>query len=364
VRQAGEALIENYPPHLPQSARFPGILRAYGAFFSGGFDRLYALMDETVEACRTHGRTWELAYSLQLRAKVNNDVSERMDASVRDIAEGRRLFQQLGDEWGMAETLSAEAEAAGNAGDWLRAAECCREGIALARKIGSNQHVPVLVVRLGDALINSGDPEEGERTLREGIEDAERFGVTGNGAGFIGRIMLANQLSHRNDPREALELIEETIQRQYVSEAMPGFVIGMLLALKGYLIGKAGDPRTGMEILAGGVETLADHPLADVITPRLAVVLMPGAAVLLRMLAESNAVDEVPDVRRLHRAVLLVGAHDRWRPSAMPPADRRELDEGVERLRALMGDEDYEAAYAEGGALSVGEAVALMRDVV
>jgi hypothetical protein len=84
---------------------------------------------------------------------------------------------------------------------------------------------------------------------------------------------------------------------------------------------------------------------------------------MLRQLAESNAVDGVPDPRRLRRAALLVGAHDRWRPSAMAPADRRELDEDIARLRELMGDEEYEARYAEGGGLQAREAVALMRDV-
>ncbi|MDX6356648.1 MAG: hypothetical protein QOF98_3551 [Streptomyces sp.] len=363
VNRVGVALIEAYPPHLPQSARYPGIMRPFGAFFCGDFDRLHELMNQTVEACRAQGRAWELAFALQLRAKISNDVIERKADSVRDIGESRRLFQQLGDEWGTAETLSAEAEAAGNSGDWQRAAECCREGIALARKIGSDQHVPVLVVRLGDALINLGQGEEGERLVREGIEEAERFGVSGDGAAFFGKITLAAELGRRNEVGQALELIEETIRRQYDMNVIPGFLTGVLLGFKGYLLGKSGDPRTGIDILAGGVETVADHPLANLITPRLAMVLMPGTAHMLRQLAELNAVDGVPDPRRLRRAALLVGGHDRWRPSAMPPADQRELDKETARLRALMGDEEYEAGYAEGGALSAREAVALMRDV-
>lgn len=135
--EVGASMIANYPPELPQSARFPGILRPYGAFFTGNFDRLYPLMNETVESCRRHHREWELAYALQLRAKINNDVTERLAESITDIGESRRIFERLGDEWGMAETLSAEAEAASNAGDWEHAAQCCRRGIELARKIGS-----------------------------------------------------------------------------------------------------------------------------------------------------------------------------------------------------------------------------------
>ncbi|MYS24866.1 hypothetical protein GTW78_33390 [Streptomyces sp. SID4948] len=381
----GNALIDTYPPHLPQSARVPGILRMYGAFFSGEFERLPVLMDEVVESCRRHGRTWELAYALQLRAKVNNDVSERHDAAFRDIAESRLLFEQLGDEWGMAETLSAEAEAAGNSGDWARAAECCVQGIALARKIGSHQHVPVLTVRMGDALINCGQWEEGVRLLHEGIEDADRFGSASDGASFYGKILLVGALSRHADIDTALELVEDTIRRNDSGPTgAPGFVRGMLMGVKGSLLGKAGDARQGMPLLTAGIEELAGHPLANVITPRLGILLAPAAAQLLRLLAEPADQASVPpdrdrdrdggqdgdrdqdrdrDRRRLHRSAVLIGAHDRHRPSAIPPAELSELAEEKALLRGLLGDEAYAAGYAEGDGLSTEEAIALMRDV-
>ncbi|WP_405580851.1 AfsR/SARP family transcriptional regulator [Streptomyces sp. NBC_01190] len=383
----GASLIDTYPPHLPQSARFPGLLRPYGAFFSGDFERLRGLVDETVEACRIHGRPWELAFSLQLRAKVNNDVSELLAASVDDIAESRRLFEQVGDEWGMAETLSAEAEAAGNGGDWQRAAAACREGIALARKIGSHQHVPVLMVRMGDALINSGACEEGERLLREGIADAERFGSSSDGASFFGRVLLAAALSHRNDISDALELIEATIEDSRDGRnGQPAFIRGLLNGIKGSLLGKAGDPHAGLRLLTTGVDELRRHPLANVITPRLGALLAPGAAQLLRMIGASDRPQDQGDDgtqaldvnrdqdpaqhqaqdrnhRRLYRAALLIGAHDRLRPSAMPPAELRDLEHEKTLLRALLGDELYDAGYAEGGDLTVEDAAALMRDV-
>lgn len=340
-------------------------MRPYGAFFSGDFDRLQSLMNETVEACRTHGRTWELAFALQLRAKVNNDVTERLADSIRDIGESRRLFERLGDEWGTAETLSAEAEAAIHSGEWLRAVECCREGIALARKIGSHQHVPVLTVRMGDALISAGDWEQGERLLREGIEDAQRFGSASDGAAFFGNVLLAGALSHRHDTAQALEVIEETIrQNEAGGTGMPGFISGMLLGMKGSLLGKSGRPVEGLRLLTEGVEELARHPLANVITPRLSIMLTPAAAQLLRLVAEADGGPEHRLFgRRVHRSVVLLGAHQRWRPSVVPPAELRELEEEKALLRDLLGEQAYEAGYAEGDGLQAEEAVALMRDV-
>jgi predicted ATPase/DNA-binding SARP family transcriptional activator len=361
LARIGAALIDTYPPHLPQSARFPGILRPYGAFFSGGYDRLHDLMDETVEACRAHGRRWELAFALQLRAKTNNDVAERLDSSLEDIGESRRVFEELGDEWGMAETMSAEAEAAGHGGRWQRAVDCCRAGIELARRIGSPQHVPTLTVRMGGALINAGDQEEGERLLREGIEEAQKFGSASDGAAFFGRIVLAQALGRRGDLAGALELVEAAVPDGAAgSPGVPTFVNGMLHAMKGYLIGRAGRPVEGLRMIADGVDELNRHPLAEIITPRLSVLLVPGCVELLTAVAEAAPSGRE---RRARRAATLVSAHDRLRPSVIPPAEGRDLERTKARLRALLGDRGYEAAYAEGDGLSVEEAVALMRDV-
>ncbi|SEF56982.1 Predicted ATPase [Actinacidiphila yanglinensis] len=359
VARIGAALIATYPGNLPQSARQPGISRPFGAFFSGDFERLPVLVDETIECCRTFGRTWELAYVLQLRAKINNDVSERIDQSMADIVESRRLFEQLGDEWGTAETMSAEAEAAGNAGDWERAIRCCREGIALARKMGAHQHVPVLTVRLGEAMADTGRLEEGEQVLREGIADAERFGSSGDGAAFYGKVLLAGLISRLDRVPEAIRLIEDTIA---ASSGVPGFVVGMLNGMRGYLIGRLGDPAGGLALLADGMAELGRHPLANVITPRIAIVMVPGAVELLVMLAEAEA-EPGAKPERLTRAAVLLSAHDRLRPLAIAPLEARDIAGVRDRLRALLGEDGYTAAYAKGDGLGVPETVALMRDV-
>ncbi|MFI0899290.1 BTAD domain-containing putative transcriptional regulator [Streptomyces sp. NPDC020983] len=368
VARLGERMIAEYPPHLPQSARFPGLLRPYAAFFTGDFDRLRVLMDETVESCRRHHRDWELAFSLQLRAKVNNDVSEYVEGSIRDIAESRRIFERLGDEWGMAETLSAEAEAAGNAGEWAHAAECCRKGIALAHKIGSEQHVPVLTVRLGDALVNTGRIDEGMEILRRGVEEASEYGAEQDGARFYGRVLLAGALTHIGRPAEALELIEETRHDSRHTTGQPGFIVGMLVAMKGYLVGLLGDPREGLGLIRDGLKVLSDHPIAHVITPRIGMILAPGAAELLSVLAEPEpGPARVPAGgladRRATRAAALLNAHRRLRPTVLPPAEALRVTATTERLLVLLGPQRYAAAYAEGDGLGVDEAVALMSDV-
>jgi hypothetical protein len=136
----------------------------------------------------------------------------------------------------------------------------------------------------------------------------------------------------------------------------------MLYAVKGVLLGKLGDSRAGIALFTSAIKDLAGHPLADVITPRIGMLLVPGVMELLVTLAE----DEPGTARataRARRAAVLAAAHERLRPSVIPPADARDNEAVKARIRALLGSEEYEAAYAEGDGLTTEEAVALMSDV-
>ena len=156
----GRAIIAAYPPHLPQCSLRPGLIRPFAAFLVGDFGSLQGMLDELVASCREHGRVWELAFALQLRAKAMNELMGP-DEVMADVRESRELFTRVGDRWGIAEALSAEAETAGLHGDWPDAARCYREAIAIARELGAHQQVPELTVRLGEAVLNGGDTDRG-----------------------------------------------------------------------------------------------------------------------------------------------------------------------------------------------------------
>jgi hypothetical protein len=104
-----------------------------------------------------------------------------------------------------------------------------------------------------------------------------------------------------------------------------------------------------------------------VITPRLAILIAPGAAELLLSLAESDGPgDDAAGRRRtarLERAAVLLAVHARLRPHAVGPLEARDNDRIQERVGELLGPEALAAAQAEGGGLSAEEAAALMRDV-
>ncbi|MDX3075341.1 BTAD domain-containing putative transcriptional regulator [Streptomyces sp. MI02-7b] len=354
----GEAIIEAYPPELPQSSRRPGLFRMLGAMLTGRFDLMPELIDSTVSSCRQHGRTWELAFALQLRAKVMNDVEDRFAQSMEDIREARALFGRAGDDWGLAEVLAAEAEATANSGDWARAAESCREAIGLALKLGAHQQVPMMTVRLGDALANSGQEEEGERLVREGITDAQRFRPVGDDASYYGKVLLVAMLSRRGELDEGFELLDA--MQADPPRGMPSFIFGLLAAIRGWLTGMAGDPYGGLPHLREAVDYMEAHPLSPVIGPRMGVLLFPPAVTLFTGIAGLRDDGDAREPAR--RAAVVLGAHDNLRQTACTPWERHSLDEDAVRLRAHLGEEAYDDAYREGGTLTFPEAVGLLRE--
>jgi len=350
MMELGRAIVAAYPPHLPQSSTRPGLMRMSGLLLSGQFHRIAEIVDGMVEGCRRDGRIWELAFALQIRAKTLNEVEERLESTLADVREARELFGRVGDDWGLAEVLSAEAEAASKAGQWARAAECCREAIGLARKLGAHQQVPGLLVRLGDVIHCAGDVAEGEALIRAGLRDAERFGPAAGGAAHYGQVLLIRVLGERGDLEEAHALIDA--MRANPSPVMPSFVSGLLTAVKGWLLGLGGDPEQGLRLHQEAVGTLDDHPLADIIAPRIGIILIPPAVILLARLG-TPAADR--------RAVLLLGAHDRLRPMAIGQPERRSMEESAALLRRRLGPAGYQELYAEGEELTLDEAIALMR---
>jgi predicted ATPase/DNA-binding SARP family transcriptional activator len=356
-QQAAGALLAVYPPELPQSARIPGIHRIYMAMQTGLMDRLHAEADNQVEACRRHGRPWELAFALQVRCKLRNDQPDKRQSALADGAESLALFTGLGDRWGMAEALAGQSEAAGFAGDYVTAARCAREAITLARTVGADQGVPILQVRLGDALLGSGELEEGERWLLLGVEASYSHGPYGQGAGFFGSVVLAALRAEQGRTADARAILEPLLP-QYSEGSTVSLLGGMVESFLGWLDAMDGRPGEGWTRLRAGVGSITDHPMAGFVGDSIGLVMIPTAAYIL--LACARAGTEAVD-RPALRAARLLGAHDTMLPVAgVHHLARRALAETVAGLREDLGDEAYDAAYAEGGALGVGDAVALL----
>ncbi|MFI1563239.1 AfsR/SARP family transcriptional regulator [Streptomyces sp. NPDC020490] len=337
-----------YEPGLPQTCRAPGALWVFAIMLSGDMERLREVMDATVRTCRaTPGYDWELAVSLQLRANLLANRVDFAGDAARDADEALEIYRRIGDLWGTAEALSARAEAHERRGDWDRTAADYEAAIEQAERLGARAQVAVLNARLGGALLGAGQAERGERLLREVIA---RQDGSGNEAMPAARLFLAGRLAMTGripEAREQLRLLREQFRIAH-------FIVfdAFILGTEAWVDAVDGRYEDCLDKARAALERAAD-PLSETIAPTLrSGFLTVAAAALARVDGGGRARD----------AARCIGAADALLPSAHVPSfmEREARALAVARTRDALGEEAYDAAYAEGGGLSAQEAAALV----
>ncbi|MDO0915474.1 BTAD domain-containing putative transcriptional regulator [Streptomyces sp. DT2A-34] len=343
-----QAIAETYEPGLPQVCRSPGSLWFFAVLLTGDMGRVRTIIDAAVETCRgTPGYEWELAASLYMRANVMANRTEWAGDATRDADEALDIFRRLGDRWGTAEALSARAEALEKKGDYRPAATDYRAAIEHAEGLGAHAQTGVLSARLGGVLIEAGEAEQGERLLREVIDGSD--GGHGQAMPFA-RLMLAGWLGVTGripEARGELRLLREQFK-------VADFAIfdAYILGAEAWLDALEGHCERSLDLIRRALEQ-AEDPLSEAIMPLIRSAFLTTAAYALAGL---------DDVGRARDAARCLGAADAGLPSAYVATfhEREVRDRTVERIRAVLGDGVYEAAYAEGGGLSPREAAALV----
>ncbi|WP_405741495.1 winged helix-turn-helix domain-containing protein [Streptomyces sp. NBC_01525] len=338
-----------YRAGMPQTCRVPGALWYYPVLLSGRQADLVELADRGVAACRALGYDWELAFVLQLRAKILNDRPGALEQASRDADESLRLFVEIGDDWGVAEALAGRGEAREARGRYALAADDYRAAMRYAEELGAHGQTLILRTRLGGALVEDGQGEEGERLLREVLARTEDL-AAGRDAVPFARLTLAMHLlvtGRLDAAREQLELVRGD-SLAWGPDLFVGMVDGVLVAAEV----EAGRPEGLLPRLRAALAKMQDG-LTRLVAPDLPVTqLLTGARVVLAVHGAGAGRD----------AARLVGAYDAlWSPGHVPQRVVRHLRETAEAdARAAVGDAAYARWYAEGGGLSLEEATALI----
>ncbi|MET7284827.1 BTAD domain-containing putative transcriptional regulator [Streptomyces sp. NPDC005573] len=342
------AITQVYEPGLPQTCRAPGILWFFAEMLTGGVERLRVIIDAAVRTCRdTPGFEWELAGALQMRANLLANRTVWAGDAGKDADESLEIFRRLGDDWGIAEALSARGEAREREGAYREAAADYEAAIGHAERLGAHAQMAVLGARLGSVLLEAGDCERGEGLLRQVI--AEQKGAA-NEAMPAARLFLAVWLSltdRTGEAREQLRLLREEFKIAH-------FVVfdAMIIGQEAWL--DALDGRTGEALdKVRKALLLARDPLAEAIIPHLpSVCLTVGAMALSGHDGGAGAAD----------AARCLGAAEALLPAGHIPSgvEKRVAELTEARIREALGGPDYDAAYVEGGGLSLVEATALV----
>ncbi|MGP3685610.1 AfsR/SARP family transcriptional regulator [Streptomyces sp. IBSNAI002] len=346
VRAQVDGVIAAYRPGLPQTCRTPASLWIYAVMIAGDPGRLHRVIDATVDTARELGYRWELASALQLRANILANRADWAGDASRDADESLALFRELGDAWGCAEALSARAESLEKRGEYALAARDFREAIAYAERLGAKAQVTVLRVRMAGTLSESGRMEEAEEILTGIVATVQQYG---NEAMPAARMFLAGIMGRTGRIPEARAQLQ-TLREEFAFGAFAIFD-GFLLGTLAWLANQEGAYEESLTLLRQAMDTVQD-PLARMVAPQMPTVYLVTAAFSMASLGGPREYD----------AARLLGAYR----ALLPPGhfavttEREDAARTEELARAALGAAGFEAAYAEGGGLTLEEAAALI----
>ncbi|MCX5343952.1 BTAD domain-containing putative transcriptional regulator [Streptomyces atratus] len=339
-------IADTYRAGQPQTCRTPASLWFFAVMLTGEPVDLRELLDETVRASREYGYEWELAGALQMRANVLANRVEWAGDARTDADESLEIFSRLGDDWGVAEALSSRGEANERRGDYPRAAEDFRAAIGYAEKLGAQSQVSVLRARYASVLTELGRGDEGEAILREVLAAGRQAGHEAMPAARLYLAMWLGRTNRTGEAREQLALLREEFNSETVA-IFEGFVLGALAWL---------DNQDGLyaEALPRGLEALtrSQDRLSQMVAPQMSVI---------HLVTLARALGGLGGKHRAALAARLLGAGKGLLPKGHVPTsmERHDYARAEELAVAVLGRAAYEAAYAEGGGLSLEEATAL-----
>ncbi len=281
---------------------------------------------------------WVRGMLLLMRAFLQGNSGD-MDGTRETLARAVTAFGAAGERWGLAMSLTAQAEAQALLGQFDGAISALEEAIRLLRQLDPADDTVIQRASLANARIQQGDVERGRAELLEMV----RPGAGTSSARYLvlARIALGNLGRFDGDLDEAA--------RQYDTAAadlarMPfaaPLFRAMLGAARAHLAIARGDLVTAGRCLAGALAPAVDAPDMPV-----AALVSVGVAGLLLCREDARGAAQV-----LGAAHALRGAPDAYNPDVVRL---------VTQLRERLGEPSYADAYAHGRSLGRSEALALV----
>lgn len=340
-------IARTYTPGQPQTCRSPGSLWIFAVIITGEREELYGVMDETVRACREHGDEWELGAALQTRANLLANRPESVQEARVDADESLEIFTRLQDAWGSAEALASRGEANEQSGAYEAAAEDYLAAMAYAEQLGAQSQVAVLRTRYANILAETGREEEAEAIFREVIGmDRTNSGHEATPFARMHLGMLLGRTGRVAEARAQMELLAAEFHSQTLA-IFEGFVTGVVA----WLDNEEGLYAHALDTALKAVERANDR-LSQMVAPQMTPIHLVSVAWALAGLGGEE---------RGRDAARLLGSQAAHLSRMHVPTmvERQNLVRAEEAARAAIGDAAFEAAYAEGGDLSLEEVTAL-----
>jgi len=303
--------------------------------FSEGRERLSAILSMEIAQGRTAARAKLLARAAELAYRQSDYPATHLLAQ-----ESLEIYRELGDKRGIASMLIKLGNAATERGSYTTASRFLEEALEIWRERKDKHGTARALISLGFSALRSGDASLANARLEEALVISSELGDA-RSMGFelsgLGEVAL-----RQHDYARATQLMEESLElrRQLGNTWGVGVSLGML----GWVAMREREWDRAIVRLGESLEVRQE--IGD----------KGGSAWCLERLAGVAMAQS-----QTEKAVRLFGAATVLRSSigsVIDPADQDRYKKNLDYLRANLGRERYKAAWDEGRAMSLEQAVA------
>ena len=256
------------------------------------------------------------------------------------LEEGLSLSRESGDELSIATLLNILGLVAHDHGDYKRAVALNEESLAIKRKLGDKRGIAISLSNLGRVAYDQGDYEQASALYAEclalfrEVRDVRSIALALNNLG--------NLAQSQGDPKRAMTLFAESLDlfREMGDKrniSVLSFNMGDIARYEGHH-----EQATGLYVES----LMLSEELGDKVV--LAACLLGLANVICAQ-------------GQMERAARLFGAEEALREAMgahLSPSDRSDYDRNVAIACAALSKEAFTAAWAEGRAMTLQQAVA------
>jgi predicted ATPase/class 3 adenylate cyclase/DNA-binding XRE family transcriptional regulator len=300
-------------------------------------------LHEALTLFREVGDTQGIAWTIALLGRMEYGSGNEPQA-ISHAEESLALFQDLGDKHGMALSLHTLGDVARDQGDVTRAATLLEESLALCRELGYIGETPMVLNGLGDVPCAQGDYLQAMARYWEAValcqQVGDRYSISMplRNLGWLALV--------QGDDGQVLPRLQEQVEWLRDQAAETG--LAFLLHILGAVVNVQGDTAQATKLLREGL--ILQQQLQQQFGQQFLVVES------LERFAGVAAAQDQPI-----RAARLLGAAEAFHNATgmyWPQAARAAYAHTVAAVRAQLDAATLAAAWAEGQAMTLEQAIA------
>ncbi|MBI4671594.1 MAG: tetratricopeptide repeat protein [Chloroflexi bacterium] len=306
-------------------------------FYTGDTARADALLDEALQLWNALGDPWDIAHAqgpFAQRALLKGDYARAAELYGKSLT----LFRQVGDLREVAGALGNLTGVVKTQGDLTRAHALAQEGLDLYSALADKHGIATAQCALGQIARAQGQWQTAHTCLDASIALFEEMGD--KGCRLESALEFAALLQDEHQSAKAAEFAARIVQDAETLGWMPGIPCAKNILARAAL---AQDDVEGAQLHS----TQAMQHAGALLEPIAAIGLIETAALL------ANARRLFVTATKLFRAAQTERAQI---GAPLSPVERGQYDRVLDALRAQLGADDFERAWAEGRALTMSQA--------